>query len=194
MEILRQLLEWQLPAWLAAVLAALAVLAMALYRHLLMRRLKRFEQQLQTQTLAYEKQIAFVQERHKKRVDALDELNAVLLEFNHAVSHVRSGHTEFISALEENFIKARAFARKNESILGANVYEAVLRYTTLGQTIRDASYQVTDRTIRIMTYQGLPADELAHLQTLLGTKHLVQDQGETILDGLSDPVRLQYGR
>jgi len=160
----------------------------------LQRRLKRLEQQLQTQTLAYETQLAFVQERHKKRVEALDELNAILLEFDHAVGHVRRGHTEFVEAIDDYSAKARAFARKNDSVLGSEMYVTILEYTDLGRAIRDASYCVTDRTIRIMAYNDLPPDLLARLQTLVGTKHLVRDDARTITSGYSDDLRLQYHR
>lgn len=194
MGVLEYLIQARVPAWAATVLAGLAALGMGLYGHFLGRRLKRLEHALQTQATTQGKLLDFVQDRHRKRLDALDTLNGSLMEFDHAVRHVRQGNLEFVEKIAEYFSSARSGARASESLLGSTVYETVLRYTEVGRSILDAEFVVTDRTAKILKFNGLPLTQLASLQGLIGTRHSVLSGGDEIVAGYPDDLRNKYRR
>ncbi len=194
MSLLDLLLRAQLPAWVAILLAVVGVLGMGLYGHILGRRLKVFEHRLQTQATRHEKQLEFVQERHKKRLDALDELNATLMEFDHAVMHVSRGDVDYINQIDIYSARARAFARQAESLLGESVYQAVLSWTDHGRAILKAHFCVTERTAAVMEACGLPAGDVQVLRSLIGTRHSVSGGGDLITKDYDPEARAEYHR
>jgi PAS domain-containing protein len=194
MNLLDLLLREQLPVWVATVVAALGVIGMSLYGHLLGRRLKALEHRLHTQAMRHEKQLEFVQERHKKRLDALDELNAAVMDFDHDVMHVRRGDVGYIKGVGENSARARALARHAESLLGADLYQAILTSTDRGRTVLDACFCVTARTAAVLELNGLPERELEALRGLIGTRHPVSRGGDDITEGYDPELRARYQR
>src|ERR1043166_2745625 len=194
MKSLPELLAAQLPVWLAALPTILSVIGMAWCPPLLLRRIKRLEQELHEHSLTFEKQLAFVQERHAKRIDALDELNATLMQFAHAVGHVSQGHGFYVDHVEPISEIARIFARKHESLLGRDVYDSVLRYTDTGRAILDAHFCVTERAVQVLQAHsvlqahGVSPKQLRRLQRLVGTQYPVRDIGALVLNGTEYPA------
>jgi len=188
MKSLPEVLTAELPMWLTALFTVLGVIGMALYRHLLLRRIKRLEQELHKQSIIFEKQLAFVQERHTKRIDALDQLNETLMQFAHAVGHVTQGHGFYVDGVKQLSELARKFARTHESLLGRDVYDSVLQYTDAGRAILDAQFCVTERTVRVLQAQGVSAKKLERIQRLVGTKYLVGDIDKLIPKGTEYPA------
>lgn len=167
---------------------------MALYHHLLERHSKRLDHQLQKETIVFEKQLAFMQDRHTKRLDALDRLGHFLMEFDHAMRHIARGGIGYSEKLHDFYAKARTLGRETESLLGPSAYQAVIAWTDAGQKILDASFVVTERTIGVAKLRGLPLDRLADLESLVGTKHAVSDGGESIFRGYDDDQRSTWKR
>ena len=184
----------ELPAWIAAGLSASGVVAMALYQHTLQIRLKRLEHQLQSERMKYEKQLAFVQERHRKRTETLDSLNGMLMEFDHAVRHVSDGNVGYVAAINDFSTKARGLARASESLLGPEIYEVVLEYTDRGRSILDAQFIVNERAVKVLEIKGLPAEQLAEVRGLIGTGADVRDGGRLLTATWSDDLRSKYHR
>lgn len=194
MSVLEYLIQAKVPAWAAITLVAVAALGMGLYAHFLGRQLKRLEHRLQTQAISQGKLLDFVQDRHRKRLEALDTLNGLLMEFDHAVRHVREGDLASVKSITEHFARARSFARASESLLGTKVYEAVLKYTDGGRSILDAQFCITERTARVLEFNGLPSFRLEALQRLIGTRHRIPEEAEQIVAGYPDEIMQKYRR
>jgi hypothetical protein len=192
--LLTGLLTAQLPAWTSAVFTAAGMVLMALYHHLLERRSKRLDHQLQKETIVFEKQLAFMQDRHTKRLDALDALGRLLMEFNHGVRHVADGDIGYSSDLQEYFAKSRSLGRETEPLLGPDVYKAIIAWTDAGRAILDASFVVTDRAVAIAKAHGLRPDLLEQLQSGVGTKHPVREGGASIFRDYDEELRSTYRR
>jgi hypothetical protein len=184
----------QLPAWTSAAFTAVGMILMALYQHFLERRSKRLDHQLRKDSIVFEKQFAFVQERHAKRLDALDSLGTLLMEFDHALRHIAEGDHGYTPKLHDYSARARNLARENESLLGREIYDAVLAWTDAGRAILEASFCVTDRTVAVARANGLPADHLARLQNIVGTKHPVREGGASIFREFNDSFGSTYHR
>jgi hypothetical protein len=167
---------------------------MALYHHFLERRSKRLDHQLQKENVVFEKQLAFMQDRHSKRLDALDRLGHFLMEFDHAVRHIAGGGIGYSEELHDFYAKARTLGRETESLLGPSAYQAVIAWTDTGRKVLDASFVVTERTAGVAKQRGLPLDRLAELEALVGTKHAVRDGGASILQGYDDDQRSTWKR
>ncbi len=96
MSLIDLLLNLKIPAWLVLVIAVAAIVAMTYYRHLLTRRVKKLEHRLKEEATSTEKHLELLQERHIKRLDALDEVkNAALMEFSNAVDHLQWGEEHY---------------------------------------------------------------------------------------------------
>jgi hypothetical protein len=174
MNTLDLLMRLKFPAWVALLLAVAAFIGMAFYRHLLQGKVKR------------------LQERHKKRLDALDEVNGPLMEFRHAVEHLRRGDANYAGSLERHFEMARTLSRKYESLLGEEFYRAVLKYTDLGRKILIASFTMTDETVQILAQQKLPSSLLKYVKDCVGKSAPVTSARDLIQD-LDEESRSQYG-
>ena len=192
--LLRHLFTAQLPAWTSAVFTAAGMILMALYHHLLERRSKRLDHQLQKDAIVFEKQLAFMQDRHTKRLDALDRLGSMLMEFDHAVRHVAQGSISYTDALHDYYAKARSLGRDSEPLLGSEAYQGIIAWTDAGRAILEASFVVVTRTVLVARTKGLPPDQLAQLESIVGTKHPVREGGETIFRGYDDELRSAYWR
>jgi hypothetical protein len=122
MNLLDLLLQLKMPVWLTLLLATAALLAMALYRHVLERRIKELEHRLQLAATSNEKVMELVQERHRKKLDALDEVNARLMNFDHAISHLLQGNDQYAQRLKYSHDSARDLSRQYEALLGDRFY------------------------------------------------------------------------
>ncbi len=162
---------------------------MALYHHLLERRSKRLDHQLQKATLVFEKQLAFVQDRHTKRLDALDKLGHLLLEFHHAVGHIAEGDIGYSDALDDYAAKARSVGRETEALLGPEAYQTVITWTDAGRAILNASFVVTDRAVAFAKFRGVSREQLAYLESIVGTTHPVREGGKSILRDFDEDLR-----
>lgn len=135
MSIVDLLLQMKIPVWIAGLLAAIAAVAMIAYRHVLECRVKQLEQRLQEETINHEKQLDFLQEMHRRKLEALGQVNAAFREFDHAVDHLRGGHPGYAQLLKAHYQEARTLSRRHEDLLGGEFYEAVLTCTDLGESI-----------------------------------------------------------
>lgn len=178
------LLKDQGPAWAIALLSLGGMVVMAWYQHVLNRRLKTLEHKLQTNAMAYEKSYELVRDRHVKRVDALDRLNGLIMHFNHDVRHVQNGDLTYKDMLDDNYAKVRAFARDTESLLGREMYETIVECTDHGRSVLNASYCVTDRTLRLLETRDLAPHELAALSTLLGKRFPIIGTDDLALENI----------
>jgi hypothetical protein len=151
------LLKVRIPAWLVLILAIGGTLIMVFYKYVLDRRLK-----------GYEKDLEFVQERHKKKLDALDEINWALTEFDHALNHLEDGDCGYASSLDHSYKKARETARKHEALIGADFYQAVIETTAQGKTILQASFTMTEDGLERLKEVGVPDSELELLRHVVG--------------------------
>jgi hypothetical protein len=161
------------------------MMAMAWYQYVLNRRLKALEYRLQTDNIANQKALEFISERHVKRVDALDQLNALMMHFDHDVMHVAHGDVIYKEVLQDNYAKARTFARDSESLLGRALYDIVLDCTDRGREILKASYCVTQRTIQILETRELASDEVGAVSGLLGRCFAIAEADDLSISGIS---------
>jgi len=122
-----------------------------------------------------------MQDRHTKRLDALDRLGHLLMEFNHAVKHIAEGDIGYSEALDDFSAKARSVGRETEALLGPETYQAVITWTDAGRAILNASFIVTDRAIAFAKFRGVSPEQLAYLEGIVGTKHPVREGGKSIL-------------
>jgi len=83
------LLVQQVPAWLALTLFLAGVVASRFLDHILQRR-----RSLQQSSLE------LLQTRHQQKLDALDQINGALREFDHAVDHLCRGD-DYLTRLED---------------------------------------------------------------------------------------------
>jgi hypothetical protein len=192
--LLANLFTAQLPAWTSAVFTAAGMVLMALYHHLLERRSKRLDHLLEKETIVFERQLAFMQDRHTKRLDALDRLGHFLMEFDHAVRHIATGGIGYSEELHDFYAKARTLGRETESFLGPSAYQTVIAWTDADRKVLDASFVVTERTVGVAKLRGLPLDRLTELEGLVGTKHAIRDGGESIFQGYDDEQRSTWKR
>jgi hypothetical protein len=130
-----------------------------------------------------------MQDRHTKRLDALDRLGHLLLEFHHAVTHIAEGDIGYSAELDEYSAKARSLGRETESLLGPEAYKAIITWTDAGRAILDASFVVTERAVAFAQFRELSPDLLAHLQRMVGTKHPVREGGRSIFLEFDEDLR-----
>ena len=188
MNLIDLLLKMQIPAWLVLLLAIAGTLAMTYYRHRLERRVKELEHRLEKEATNHEKDLEFVQERHKKRLEALDEVNFALMEFDHAFDHLRGGNSNYAGRLEEHFHRSRTLARKYESLLGEEFYQAVKDLTDSEITILQASFILNNEGFKRLEQLDLPTSALDALKlfiekpvSVIDSRQLVQGLDERVL-------------
>ena len=129
------LLVQQVPAWLALTLFLAGVVASRFLDHILQRR-----RSLQQSSLE------LLQTRHQQKLDALDQINGALREFDHAVDHLCRGD-DYLTRLEDYCQKARDLARKHELLLGREFHDAVIRCTDLGKAVIEAGFILSEDTL-----------------------------------------------
>ena len=109
-----------------------------------------------------------VQERHRKRLDALDEVNASLMRFNHDFDHLIQGRDMYARSLETSHGSARDLSRKYETLLGDRFYQAVLRYTDAGKHVLQSSFTLTNENLMHLEQRGFDTSVLDQLRKVLG--------------------------
>lgn len=187
MNLIDILLKLQIPAWLVLILALAGTLAMTYYRYRIERRVKTLEYRLEKEAISYEKDLEFVQERHKKRLEALAEVNGAQMEFRHAFYHLCIGDSGYADKLKKYAGISRSLSRKYETLLGDEFYQAVKNMTDLGIGILQASFTLNDLGFSMLESLGLPMSTLDALRPIIGkpvpvtdTKQIVQGIGEEI--------------
>lgn len=188
MNLIDLLVELQIPIWLVLLLAIAGILAMTYYKHRLDRRVKELEYQLDKEATNHEKDLEFVQDRHKKRLEALDEVNVALMEFDHAFDHLRRGNSHYASRLEEYFHISRTLARKYESLLGEDFYQTIINLTDAEITILQASFILNNEGFQKLKNLDLPASALNSLKlfieqpvSVINAQQLVQSIDDRVL-------------
>jgi len=191
MNLIDLLLSLQIPVWLVLVLALAGMLAMTYYKNRLDRRIKELEHRLEKESTNHEKDLEFVQERHKKRLEALDEVNAALMEFDHALDHLSRGDSSYADRLTEYFSTSRMLARKYESLLGEEFHQAVKDNTDLGIGILQATFTLRREGYDRLQGSDLPSAGLEALRSIIGKTVPVTD-AEQLVQGLDDQVRSRH--
>lgn len=182
MNTLDLLTQLKVPAWISLALVVAAVLGMVLYKHLFDRQIKLLEHRLKDQSTTHEKQIEFLQARHRKRLDALDEVNAALMDFRHSVEHLQGGDTDYYAGLEERFEETRTLARRYQSLLGEQFYRAVLTFTDLGKEMLRSNFTITDETLQALRGQEAPPSLLEYVRNREGRSVPVTSAEDLLYD------------
>lgn len=185
------LMQLKVPAWAILVLAVVAVLGMVLYRHLFDRQIKLLEHRLKDQSTIHEKRVEFLQERHKKRLDAFDEVNAALMDFRHSVEHIQRGDADYCAGFEERFEETRTLARTYQSLLGEQFYRAVLKYTDLGKEMLVSNFTITNKTLESLRREEAPPSLLEYIRDREGRSVPVTSAEDLIYD-LDEEARLGH--
>jgi hypothetical protein len=193
MNLIDLLLQLQIPAWLVLLLVIVGTLAMTYYRHRLDRKVKELEHRLEKEATNHEKDLEFVQERHKKRLEALDDINRAVMEFAHAFDHLRGGNSYYADRLEEKFHTSRTLARKYESLLGAEFYQAVKDMTDAGMGILHANFILNNDGFNRLEARDLPMSALNLLRSVIEKPIPVTD-AEQLVHGIDEKTLFFHKR
>jgi hypothetical protein len=182
-----------MPVWLVLLISFAACVGLVFYRHLLEARITRLQYRLKEESTIREKQIELLQERHKKKLDALDEVHAAVREFGHACGHLKRGNATRAAALKRHFEAARTLSRKYESLLGSDFYDAILKYTDLGIAILQAKLTITESTVKeLEEIDEMPKLLLNELNHHVGRSSPVTN-AENIVEGLNESASQYSG-
>ena len=141
-EVVDLLLKTHLPTWIVLVVFAAGTLIVSIYKYNLERKLKELSNNLAKEKFSYEKTVEFLQERHRKRLDLLDEVTEFLNEFSHSVHHICNGHLSYMEGLEVASRNLRSFTRKHENVLGEELKTLAHEVTDCGMLILQATWFV----------------------------------------------------
>jgi hypothetical protein len=190
MNLVDLLLRLSIPVWLALLLAVAAIIATISYRYLLERRIKQLEYRLQQEATTREKAMELLQERHRKRLEALGAVNEELMGFDHAIEHLRGGNSHRgAQMLRRSYKQARELSRKYEDLLGSQFYSVVRNYTDQGERILDSSLVVANETLKELEQRGLHPSEWNALQRLVGQRIPVSEAQQRLRSvGLSADI------
>lgn len=172
------LLKSNIPSWIAVLIAIASMLVVALVKYLFDRRIRKLENQLNDASKRTEKILALVYERHSKRLDALDDLGWPLNEFEHAISHLKNGDSNYSDSLRRHYSKARELSRKHEPLLGKEFHDCVIEFTDTGIALLDAYFEVTEEAIEHLKIREMPKIIVDSLLPLCGKRIAVVDTSE----------------
>lgn len=139
-----------------------------------------------------EKLLESLQERHRKKLDALDLVSGQVSQFNHAVKHLRDGDLRYLEPTLKHYRTARETARLHESLLGSDFNDAVHRFTEAG--MGRATITVEPQTVDALERKGIPKAVLAHVRRLVGHSASLLWCQEELLSGLADELRARHSR
>jgi len=191
MNLIDLLLQLQVPAWLVLALGVIGAILLRYYTFRLDQakeeNIKRLEHTLESRRLEQEKTLELIQERHRKKLDALDQVNAALLEFDHAVMHLLGGDDDYARHLEKGRTEARKLGRQYESLLGEDFYNGVVRQTDIGSGILHATFTVTEKTLEELEKSRVDKSILITLADRIG-KPVAVTQSREIVNGIEKRV------
>ena len=163
MEILDALLQLRVPVWLVIALAMVGILSNRYYSHRLDRskdqHILQLEHRLERQRLQLANELELTRDRHRRRLESLDQVGAALMGFHHAIGHLLRGDN-YARDLSDRYTGARTLAREYVGLLGEKYYEAVLKLTDTGLQIRHASFLVTKDALDKLLEAEVPGDVL----------------------------------
>jgi len=187
------LLKSQIPAWVVIIIVVAAAVAMVLFKYRLQRRIKELEHRLKKELATHQSDLESVQDRHNKRLKALDEVNAPLREFEHALDHLRVGDSTYAKRLTEQSVKARELVRKHQTLLGDEFWRIVETTTDLGQGVLQATFTLTEESLKQLEQSDLPTNTISMLRRMVGQSVPVVT-AEHLVNGLDERVLRRYKR
>lgn len=169
-----------------------SALIVSIYRYRLESKMKKLVNELEKERFSHQKNIEFMQDRHKKRIEALDEVTSSINEFRHDVGHLERGDSVYSERLQENYLASRSLSRKYESLLGEQFNQAIHHITDLGKEILTANLILTDEAFQKI--EGLLPENVRKAVNQIVGKNFPVTKTEEIAHSLGEDVDWQYVR
>lgn len=126
-------------------------------------------------------------ERFKLKLEALDELDRLIWEFNHEFEFYIIGRPNQ-AAFDEFYFGSRRHARSSKGIIGENgelISVLIREITDLGRELINANFKITKDSIEFLKNRNLPDQIINHL-----LKKIEENPTKVslLLEGISDPI------